>query len=242
MGTLIEGFDTPPSILMTHNPSYYPSLLEALGLKKIKDVYAWHYDLGALPEQALQLAEATRAHPGLVLRSINMKEFDKEIRLMMTIFNEAWAQNWGFIPLTEEEIGHMAKELKPVIDPEMVFFALVDGDPAAFSICLPNINEAIQDLKGKLFPFGWAKLLWRLKRGLKSVRLCLMGVRKPYRGSAIGALSVLMNVEMHRRGALRGYKTAELSWTLEDNEKINRGIEFMGGKRYKTYRIYEKEL
>ncbi|OGQ04075.1 MAG: hypothetical protein A3F82_07005 [Deltaproteobacteria bacterium RIFCSPLOWO2_12_FULL_44_12] len=242
MGILVDGFDTPPVILMTHNPPYYASLLEHAGFKKAKDVYAYHYDIGKLPEQAVQLAEAARSHPGLTIRSINMNEFEKEIRIMMQIFNEAWAQNWGFIPLSEEEITHVAKDLKPIVDSEMIFFAFVDGEPAAFSICLPNINEAIHDLKGKLFPFGWAKLLWRLKRGLKSIRLCLMGIRKPYRGGVLGALSVLLNVEMHRRGAPRGYKTAELGWTLEDNDRINRGIEFMGGKRYKTYRIYEKEL
>ena len=242
MGILVDGFDTPPVILMTHNPPYYASLLEHAGFKKAKDVYAYHYDIGKLPEQAVQLAEAARSHPGLTIRSINMNEFEKEIRIMMQIFNEAWAKNWGFIPLSEEEITHVAKDLKPIVDSEMIFFAFVDGEPAAFSICLPNINEAIHDLKGKLFPFGWAKLLWRLKRGLKSIRLCLMGIRKPYRGGVLGALSVLLNVEMHRRGAPRGYKTAELGWTLEDNDRINRGIEFMGGKRYKTYRIYEKEL
>lgn len=241
-GILMEGFDTPPVMMMGHNPRYYPSLLEKVGFQKVKDIFAWHYLLGDIPEVALQLAEATRQYPGLSLRSINMKNFEEEIRLMMNIYNEAWAQNWGFVPATESEIQYVAKMLKPIVDPEMVFFAYVNDDPAAFSVCLPNINEAIRDLDGKLFPFGWAKLLWRLKRGLSSIRLPLMGIRKPYRGTQVGVLSALMNVEMHQRGIKRGYKTAELSWTLEENEKVNKGIELMGGRRYKTYRIYEKEI
>ena len=242
VGVLVDGFDSPPFVMMTHNLPYYDALLASAGCRKVKDLFAWHYTVGGLSEGAMQLAQATREYPGLTLRSIDMKNFDSEIRLMMQIFNEAWAENWGFIPMSEEEISHVAKEMKPVIDPEMAFFAFVNGDPAAFSVSLPNINEAIHDLNGRLFPLGLPKLLWRLKKGLKSIRKCLMGIRKPYRGSALGALSVLMHVEAHRRGTLRGYKTAELSWTLEDNDRINRGIEFMGGRRYKTYRIYEKEI
>lgn len=242
-GILIDGYESPPYIMMGHNPPYYVPLLESVGFKKATDTFAWNYKIGEIPEQAFQLAEATRQYPGLTFRSIDMKNFDQDLHTMITLFNEAWAHNWGFVPATEEDIRYIAKSMKPIVDPEMAFFAFVNDDPAAFSICLPNINEAIHDLRGKLFPFGWARLLWRLKkRGLKSIRLCLMGIRKPYRGSALGALSVLMNVEMHRRGILRGYKAAELGWTLEENERINMGIEFMGGKKYKTYRIYEKEI
>lgn len=242
VGVLVEGFETPPSLMMTHNFPYYASLLEGTGLQKIKDLFAWHYTIGDPPEAAKQLAEATREYPGLEIRSFNKKEFDSEILLMMSLFNEVWAQNWGFVPMSEEEIRHAAGQLKQILDPEMALFVFVDKKPAAFSVCLPNINEAIRDLNGKLFPFGFLKLLWRLKKGLKSARLCLMGIRKPYRGGALGALSVLMNVESHRRGVQRGYQEGELSWTLEENERINKGIEFMGGRRYKTYRIYEKEL
>lgn len=242
-GILIDGFNTPPVLMMGHNPPYYPRLLEQTGFQKIKDIYAWHYEIGGITEVTQQLADATREYPGLTLRTINMKKFKEEVRLLMQIYNEAWEQNWGFVPAGEDEILYIAKMLKPIVDPEMIFFAFVGNDPAGFSLCLPNINEAIRDLNGKLLPFGWAKLLWRLKhKGLKSLRLPLMGIRKPYRGSKLGALSVLMNVEMHRRGLSRGYKTGELSWTLEDNERINRGIEFMGGEKYKTYRVYEKEL
>ncbi|MDO8527942.1 MAG: N-acetyltransferase [Deltaproteobacteria bacterium] len=243
-GILIDGFETPPYIMMNHNPLYYASLLEKIGFAKVKDLYSFSYKVGELSEQVLQLAEATAAYPGLTLRSVNMKNFDEDIRLMLQIFNEAWEKNWGFVPATEDEMKYIAKMLKPIIDPSMAFFALVNGEPAAFSIALPNINEAIKDLNGKLFPFGFLKLLWRIKKrgGIKSARLCLMGIRKPYRGSALGALSVLMNVESHRRGLKRGLTSGECGWTLEDNDRINKGIEFMGGKRYKTYRIYEKSI
>ncbi|MDO8493944.1 MAG: hypothetical protein Q7S68_01220 [Deltaproteobacteria bacterium] len=241
-GILIDGFDSPPQIMMGHNPPYYASLLEQCGFQKVKDVFAWHYDMAKLSEPAVQIADATRAYPGLTLRSINMKNFAEEVRLMMGIYNEAWGENWGFIPAAEAEIQYVAKQLKPIIDPNMAFFAFVNGDPAGFSVFIPNVNEAIRDLNGKLFPFGWAKLLWRLKRGLKSGRLCLMGIRKPYRGSKLGSLSVLLNVEMHLRSRKGRYQYGELGWTDEANDRINQGISFMGGRKYKTYRIYEKEL
>lgn len=242
-GILIDGFDTPPSIMMGHNPPYYPALLEKNGFKKFTDLYAWTHVVSKMSEPAQQLADFTRQHPGLTLRPFNMKNFKEEVRLMMQIYNEAWSANLGFVPTDEEEIGYIAQMLKPIIDPDMTLFAFVNGDPAAFSVCLPNINEAIFDLKGRLFPFGWAKLLWRLKRGLKSLRLCLMGVRPAYRGRKFGgSLSVLLNVEMQLRGIANGYKTGELSWTLENNDRINKGIEFMGSKKYKTYRIFEKDL
>lgn len=241
-GILIDGFDTPPTIMMGHNPPYYASLLETAGFKKITDLFAWNRAIGAVAQPAQQLADYTRQYPGLTLRPFNMKKFKEEVRLMMQIYNEAWSENFGFVATDEEEIGYIANMLKPIIDPNMTLFAFVNGDPAAFSVCLPNINEAIFDLKGRLFPFGWAKLLWRLKKGLKSLRLCLMGIRRPYRGSKLGSLSVLMNVEMQHRAIANGYKTGELSWTLEQNDRINKAIEFMGGKKYKTYRVFEKDL
>jgi len=243
VGILVNGFETPPYVIMSHNPSYYSELLESADLEKVMDVYAWHFDVDKeIPEQAMQLADATREYPGLKIRSLNMKKYDEEVRLVMSMFNEVWSQNWGFIPFNKEEIGHLAKEMKSFLDPEMILFAHVNGDPAAFVLFIPNVNEAVRDLKGKLLPLGWLKLMLRMKRGLKSGRFWALGVRKPYRGSKLGALSVLMNVECHLRARKRGYKKAELGWTLETNEHINRGIEFMGGKRYKTYRIYEKEL
>lgn len=242
-GILIEGFETPPSIMMGYNPPYYKNLMERAGMQKATDTFMWKYSIGDIPEPAMQLDEVTRSYPGLTLRSFNMKKFDEEVRLMMKIFNEAWAENYGFVPATEPELRYVAKMLRPIIDPNVAFFAFVNEDPAAFSVCLPNIHEAIHDLNGRLLPFGWAKLLWRLKvKRLSSIRLCLMGIRKPYRGSKLGALSVLMNTEMHARAAKRGYKTAELGWTLEDNFRINRGIEFMGGKKNKVYRIFEQNL
>lgn len=243
IGTLIDGFDSRPYILMGHNPTYYPRLLESCGLGKIKDLYAWSYKPGAITPAAVELADATRATPGLEMRSLNMKKFEEEIRLLVKMFNEIWAQNWGFVPMTEEEVSHMAKELKPLIDPELTFFATVNGDPAALVLCLPDINELLATMNGSLFPLHWIKLLKKVvTRRWDGTRMAMLGVRKPYRGSAFGALSVLMNVEIHLRGLKRGLQKAELSWTLEDNERINRGIAFMGGKHYKTYRVYQKQI
>ena len=241
VGILIDGFETRPSILMAHNPRYYPALLESCGLEKAKDLYAWDYVAGGRLPPAVEPAEATRATPGLAIRSLNMKNFEADIHLLVKMFNEIWALNWGFVPMTEEEVNHMAKELKPIIDPELTFFATVNDDPAALVLCLPDVNELLSTMNGRLLPFHWMKLAKKIMtRRWGRARMAMLGVRKPYRGAALGALSVLMNVEMHQRGVKRGIQTAELSWTLEDNERVNRGIEFMGGRRYKTYRVYEK--
>lgn len=242
-GLLVEGFDSPPFLLMPHNPSYYAKLLEGQKFQKCKDLYAWHYVAKEFSPEVAQLAEATKSYPGLKIRSLNPKKYYEEIALMVDLFNEIWGNNWGFVPISKKEAHHMAKELKPILVRDMVYFAEIDGDPAAFSMAIPNINEALHDLNGKLFPFGWLKLLWRLKmKKIHSARLALLGIRKPYRGGALGALSVLLYCEAQRRSVPHGYTMGELSWTLEDNEKINRGIEFMGARKYKTYRIYEKAL
>jgi hypothetical protein len=182
--------------------------------------------------------------PGYRMRALKMRDYDREIRVVMDIFNDAWARNWGFVPFTEAEIEHTAKAMKPLIVPDMIAVAEIHGEPAAMALCIPNINEAIADLDGKLLPLGWAKLLWRLKRKtLKSARVPLMGILRKHHGSLLGA--TLLPLMFHRlKGPFfaRGLEQVELSWILEDNMPMRRVLEGIGAKPYKTYRIYEKAL
>ncbi|MBI4197183.1 MAG: N-acetyltransferase [Deltaproteobacteria bacterium] len=243
-GFLVDGFQYAPFILTAHSTPYYPALAEQAGLGKAKDLYCWKYDgRNPIPEMPLAIAEEVRKHPGLVVREVDPGHLERDVRIIMDVFNSAWSQNWGFVPMTEAELKKAAQDFKLILEPTMALIAEVDGKPAAISLSLPNINQAIRDLDGKLFPLGLLKLLYRVKRKkISGYRLIALGVKKEFRGSVLGGLSVLLYVEMHRRGKKLGLKECELSWTLEDNEKINTGIEFMGGERYKTYRIYEKTL
>jgi hypothetical protein len=242
-GLLIDGYDQPLMIMMPYNPPFYASLIEAAGYKKAKDLYAWHYQVGKIPDAPMQIAEVVARHPGLVVRPLNQNDFEGDLEKIMEIFNSAWAENWGFVPLTQAEIHKAAKDLKLFMDPEIAFLAELNGEPIGMCLSAPNLYELTKGLKGRLFPLGIFRLLWRIKKKkYKNGRLMLLGIKKQYRGSALGALSVLLYVEIHRRGLKQGYDFGELSWTLEDNEKVNQGIEFMGGKRYKTMRIFEKKL
>lgn len=244
-GLLVEGFDSPPYPFMTHNFPYYDSLVSQAGYSKAKDLIAWKYDATRpIPEPAVQIADVVRQHPGLVIRAVNLKKMKEEMAIVRDVFNSAWANNWGFVPWTEAELNKMGKEMKLVLDPAGALIAEVDGKPAAICIAIPNYHDAIRDLNGRLFPFGLFRLLYRLKikKTVKTARLCLLGVKKEFRGDILGGLSVLLYVEIHQRGQKLGYVGGELSWTLEENEKINNGIIFMGGIPYKKYRIYEKQL
>ena len=243
-GLLVDGFEHPPFILMGHNPPYYRSLIEQQGFAKAKDLFCWRYDpRNPILEGPLQIAEAVRQHPGLVIREVDPKHLERDVRIILEVFNSAWEKNWGFVPLTEAEIKKAAKDFKLILDPRIALIAEVEGKPAAICLAVPSLHEAIRDLNGKLFPIGLVKLLYRLKRHkIRSARLVLLGVKKEYRGSILGGLSVLLYCEVGRRGREAGYRASESSWTLEDNEKINAGIEFMGAERYKTYRIYEKKI
>jgi hypothetical protein len=245
-GLLIDGFDTPPCLMMGHVPRYYGARVEEQGFRKVRDLIAYDFDVTApLPPRARRMLERLSKGAGLSFRPIDMRRFDQELQTIVDIFNDAWSDNWGFVPMTPAEVRYMGKNLKPIVRAEHAWIGEVAGEPAAMTVTLPNVNEAIADLHGKLLPFGWAKLLWRLKvRGTRTGRMPLMGVRKQYQGTPRGAALALGVID-----AVCGWhaahgvtRRAELSWVLEDNRPTRDIIELVGGRAYKTYRVYEKTL
>ena len=243
-GLLIEGFDTPPMIMMGHDQPYVAGRIEAQGYAKIKDVYAYKIststDVPAAARRRIQRA----APAGISLRPLNFKNYEPEVRAMTEIMNEAWADNWGHTEITEAETRQLAKSMRPIINEKLVWFADIDGESAGFGVCLPNVNEAIRDLGGKLLPLGWAKLLWRLKvSGLKTGRVPLMGVKRKFARDFRGQLLPFMLVDKMRAEAMKaGIEEVEMSWILEDNKPMRAIIEAVGADRYKTYRIYQKQI
>ncbi|MCA9603846.1 MAG: hypothetical protein KC417_17565 [Myxococcales bacterium] len=241
IGTLIEGFEHPPVLMMPHARPYQAELIAQTGVEKVKDLYAWRFEVGTLNARVERAWKQVQEMPEVRLRSVNKKNMEQELRTIMEIFNEAWKDNWGFVPATPSEMKKAAADMKLIIDEDMAFIAEIDGRAVGMCICLPNLNEAIRDIDGKLFPTGLAKMLWRTKvAGLKSARLMLLGIRSELRGvKKYGALSTAIYVEIAKRGAAKGYQWGELSWTLEDNHPVNLGIKAMGAKIYKKYRVFE---
>lgn len=242
-GLLVEGFDEPIVLMTPYNPKYYGEFIEACGYQKAKDLLAWHYNANQLPQDALEIAAEVKKHPDLNIRSVQPRRFKKDLHTMIKVFNSAWQDNWGFIPMTKREIDHLADNLKMIVDPALTFIIEIKGEAAGICLTTPNVNEITKDLNGKLAPFGWAKFLWRLKtHKFRSARLMILGVEEKFRTFSMGGLSVLLYAEVARRGRERGIEWAELSWTLEDNDRINNGIKFMNGRLYKRLRVYEKEI
>lgn len=242
-GLLVDGFDTPPVFMMGHALPYYGPRVEAQGYRKAADMLAYwiRADFKASPVMAKLVAAAEKR---VRVRQLDRSRFDAEIALLRDIFNDAWEQNWGFLPFTAAEFQELGKNLRFLVDPGLIRIAEVDGEAAAFMVTIPNLNEAIRGLDGKLLPFGWAKLLWRLKvRHPATVRVPLMGVRRKYQHTRLGpALAFLVIVGAQPRSLELGIKEAELSWILEDNAGMRSIIESIGGHAYKRYRVYEREL
>ena len=244
LGCLVDGFDTPPMILMQHHLPYQGGLIERAGLAKLKDFFAWRYVVGDIPPRAQRAHDEIEALPEVKSRHIDMKNFERDLRVVVDVFNDAWTDNWSFVPYSEAEVMRMGEELKLIAIPALSYITEIDGEPAAVAVALPNVNEVIRDLDGKLLPTGLAKLLWRLKVvGPKTARLALLGIRRKYRGvRKYAGLSTYIYAKMNRAGRDVGIQWGELSWTDEDNAPVNVGIRFMGGKIYKRYRVYERTL
>jgi hypothetical protein len=243
-GLLIKGHDIPPMLMMSHDRAYLGPRIEALGYTKAKDVFAYLSDITQpLPPSIVNLLK--RPLPdNFKLRHLSFRQYERDIASISAIFNDAWSGNWRFEPMTAADTAHLAKAMRPILNEKMVWFVDVDGEPAGFGVCLPNLNEAIAGLDGRLLPFGWAKLLWRLKvRGVKSARVPLMGVRRKYATGFVGAVLPFLIIDAMRNEARKlGYQRAELSWILEDNIPMRRINEALGGVAYKTYRVYRKAL
>jgi hypothetical protein len=248
-GLLVDGFDQPPVILMTYNPQYYIGLLERAGFEKAQDLYAWDIltsvfdlDVQKLPRAFLRVAEKAMKREDLLVRNIDMKRFDEEVELVKRVYNEAWEQNWGFVPLTDNEIDHFAQEMKMIVDPDLIHFAFVDGEPVGLSLGLPDVYQAV--IKARPKPNVWSlpwtllKILWH-RRKINGMRLWALGVVPEARAMGIDAV---FTVETARKAFAKGYQRCEMSWILESNDMMNRIIERTGGELYKTYRIYERIL
>ena len=244
-GLLVDGFDTPPYVMMNHHRPYYQGRIAAHGYHKVEDLIAYRYG----PQASLKswdrlMARAMRGGE-ITLRNIHMdKRFKDEVAMLLDIINDAWSDNWGYVKMTQAEIDELAGVLKLLLRPGDVAIAEYQGKPAAFTAIFPNLNEAIRDMNGRLFPFNWIKLLWRMKvTRPKTARMPMMGVRKSLQSSPVGAalaLSVMRSVREFNFS--RGVVDSELSWILARNSRVRHVIEMVGGVPYKTYRVYEKPL
>ncbi len=244
VGCLVRGFDTPPVVMFPYHHPYQGKLIEDHGYQKIKDLFGWRYTVGEPNARVKKAREDILAQRNIVSRPFDMKHFNRDVRLALEVFNDAWSDNWAYVPATKKEAEKMAADLKMFAVPEITRLVFIDGEAAAMAIALPNVNELISDLEGRLFPFGLLKLVYRLKvRGAKSGRLWLLGIKKKFRlQRKYAALSLFLYAEMNDGGRDVGMTWGELGWTLEDNAAINTGIKLMGAKQTKTYRIYEKSL
>ncbi|HDP89568.1 MAG TPA: N-acetyltransferase [Thioalkalivibrio sp.] len=243
IGLLVENFDEPPFIMMGHAPRYYQAHIEALGFGGVKNLLTYKVRPDFVAPEVMEKL-ATRARRQVTVRPFNRKAKAAEFEAMRDIFNDAWSENWGFVPFTREEFAEVAKTLTLLLPDDYIQVAEIDGRPVAFITALPNINELIGDLRGRLFPFGWAKLLWRLKvKGPRSTRVALMGVRKEYQHSRLGpTLAFLVIDAVRKEMSRRGVEMVEMGWILEDNDGMRHIIEAIGSDIYKRYRVYQKKL
>ena len=243
-GCLVEGFEHPPVLLNPHHRPYQASLIEKAGYTKVKDLYGWKYVVADLNARVKKARDDIRAMPEVTARMLAPKDMEKDVATITDVFNDAWSDNWGFVPLTRSEVAKMAADFKLIAVPEITQIVFIDGEAAAVAVALPNVNELITDMHGKLFPMGLPKLLWRLKvKGATSARLLILGIRKKYRHvRKYAGLSLFLYGELSEGGRRIGIEWGELGWTLEDNGAVAAGIKMMGAKQYKTYRVFQKEL
>ena len=241
-GLLVDGFDGSPVVMMTYNPRYYIDFIDRYGFTKTKDLYAYLLDierygpnLENLSPQVSRVARIAKERYGVQIRSVDLKHLDKELELIKPIHREAWSKNWGALPMTDAEFDFLADSLSQVLDPEMSYLAFIDGQAVGCFVVVPDYNQVALHLGGRLFPVGWLKFLW-YKHKITGVRVLIMGVLEAHRLKGIESLFYHQAAQVALR---KGYKWAEMSWILEDNYKVRRGIEMMGGRIYRTYRLYD---
>ena len=245
-GLEIEGFDEPPTAMMAHHRPVYQQWIEAAGYEKAKDLITYALDITNWQDPLIdRLIAAGERNPRIRIRTVDKSRFDEEARLILNLLNDAWSNNWGYVPLTESEIAYAGKKLKPIIFEELVRIAEVDGEPVAFMLTIPDINELTKDLNGDLFPFNWIKLLWRLRKPrTRRLRVPLMGVAKSLHGSRLASQLAFMMIEFTRRDAVSkfGATHGEFGWILEDNKGMLSIAQLPGATLNHRYRIYEKTL
>ncbi len=239
-GLLIEGFEDSPRIMMTYNPKYYMDLMDNYGFYKAKDLYAWSIDYHKVSKASKisRVAEIATKRTGIKISEINMKKFKSELERVKYVYNKAWAPNWGFVPMTEEEIDVMAKELKPLVEPSLVLFGEIKGETVGFALVMPDYNFILKQMNGKLFPFGIFKLFTQRKK-IKWARIIVLGIIPEFQRKGLDA--VFYNEIIHRAYKI-GITLGEASWILEDNEMMNRAAKDMMADLYKKYRIYEIKI
>lgn len=238
-GLLVDGDRGPPALLLAHNPPWYPALLEGCGLRKVKDLYAWHIVAGNRPGYLFRAERIVTHRYGIRIRTLEMSRFDEELALVRRLYNSAWRKNWGFVPMTDAEIDHMAAELKPIIDPNLVLFAETpEGEAIGLAVAFPDFNQVLHRLNGRLTPLAIMKLLVHRRR-ITRLRVLILGLLEKWRGKGIDALLYLA---LFRNASAAGMTEADMSWILEGNHRMNAAIERMGGRIYRTYRLYEAPL
>jgi hypothetical protein len=245
-GLLVQGFDHPPTVMMGHHLPYYRSLIEARGYQGVKDLHTYELPIAAgFTEKFERIVAIGEGNSRIRIRKVDKSNFDREAALILEILNDAWSDNWGFIPLTPSEVAYVGKKLKPIVFEDLVRIAELDGQPVAFMITLPDLNELTADLDGRLLPFGWAKLLWRLRAPkVTRMRVPLMGVRKSHQGSRFASMMALMLIEHIRRAAVGNYGAVrgDFGWVLDDNGPMRSIADVIGARITRTYRIYERSL
>ena len=239
LGLLINAFDRPAVLQMPYNPAYYVDLVEDFALTKAHDLYAYYMeDIVPISDKIQRVAELVRKRKKVTVRPVNMRRLKEEIQLIKTVYNDAWERNWGFVPWTDEELEYMASDLKLAAIPDLVLFAYVDGELAGWSLALPDLNQAMKRINGRLLPFGIVKLLWHSKR-TDMLRVLNLGIRKKFHGMGLDAI---LYYETYTRGNKHGFHRGEFSWILEDNHPMRNAMENWGARIYKTYRLYAKDL
>ena len=238
-GLLIGPFDSPPMLKMSYNPPFYARLVESCGFAKVKDLYAYIVDLARpIPEKMQRVMLKLKQKRGLVVRPVNLKHLEQELRAVKEVYNDAWSRNWDFAPMTDDEIGDLARQLRPLIEPALCPLVFYNDEPAGMCVALPDYNAVLRHLNGRLFPIGWLKFMI-LKRSINQARLWALGVKCRFHNLGFDSL---LYYECFLGMQRLGYKQAEVSWILEDNIHIIRPIEMWAGRLYKTYRIYQRSV
>lgn len=246
-GCLVEGFDEPPTVMNPQGRPHFGRLIEANGYAKEKDLFGWYYPVGELNDRFRTWHDRIHSMPHIRVRNFDPKHLQRDVKLALAIYNDAWQENWSFVPVSDEEADHFASQLKfgPIVlaDPRITAIVELDGEPAAMIVAVPNFFEALRGLNGSLFPFGWARFYWRLRRGLKNGRVVLLGLkRKHMRKRALAGMNLMLLSEIHLRGQEAGYDWAELGWVLEDNALLNSSLQRTDAHVHKVYRIFRKDL